>query len=178
MLEDWVDDAEIEAMRPFPTGADEAPIDATRDDVAESEPDVPAAARRGTGSCVENRRTWRAGWFALLAVGLIVVVVDEIPDWVPAHPATTTRKSLYRATGPKGDAGHAAFTVDADADDIVVFYKAELEKMGYAVTVASFSGDEGSVSMVSGQQDGGSIVASVNEKGGGCEVTVQYNSGG
>ncbi len=102
----------------------------------------------------------------------------EIPEWVPAHPATTTRKSLYRATGPKGDAGHAAFTVDANADDVVAFYKAELEKMGYAVTVASFSGDEGSVSMVSGQQDGGSIVASVNEKGGGCEVTVQYNSGG
>ena len=102
----------------------------------------------------------------------------EIPDWVPAHPATTARKSLYRATGPKGDAGHAAFTVDANADDVVAFYKAELEKMGYAVTVASFSGDEGSVSMVSGQQDGGSIVASVNEKDGGCEVTVQYNSGG
>ena len=51
----------------------------------------------------------------------------EIPDWVPAHPATTTRKSLMRSTGPTGETGHAAFTVDADSDDVVAFYKAELE---------------------------------------------------
>ena len=101
----------------------------------------------------------------------------EVPDWIPAHPSTTTRKSLYRATGPKGDSGHAAFSVAAAADDVVTFYKTELENMGYTVTVASFSGGEGSVSVVSGQKDGGSIVASVTEKGGGAEVTVQYNSG-
>lgn len=102
----------------------------------------------------------------------------EIPDWVPTHPATTTRKSLLRSTGPTGDTGHATFTVDADADDVVAFYKVELEKDGYTVSVATYSNDDGSVSVVSGQKDGGSIIASVSDKDGRTEVTVQYNSGG
>ena len=101
----------------------------------------------------------------------------EVPDWVPAHPSTTTSKSLYRATAPKGDAGHAAFSVDAPADEVVAFYKTEMEKMGYTVTVASFSGADGSISVVNGQKDGGNLVASVAEKGAGSEATVQYSSG-
>jgi len=99
----------------------------------------------------------------------------EIPDWVPAHPATTTRQSLLRSTGPTGDTGQATFTVDADADAVAAFYKAALEKAGYTVSVTTYSSDEGSVSVVSGQQDGGSIIASVNDKEGRAEVAVQYN---
>ena len=52
----------------------------------------------------------------------------EIPDWVPAHPATTARQSLLRSTGPTGDNGQASFTVDAAADEVAAFYKAELEE--------------------------------------------------
>jgi hypothetical protein len=99
----------------------------------------------------------------------------EIPDWVPAHPATTTRQSLLRSTGPAGDTGQATFSVDADADEVAAFYKAELEKAGYTVSVTTYSGDEGSVSIVSGQKDGGSIIASVNQKENRAEVAVQYS---
>ena len=98
-----------------------------------------------------------------------------IPDWLPAHPATTARKSLMRSTGPTGDSGHAAFTVDAGAGDVAGFYKEELEKAGYAVSVTTHSSDEGSISVVSGQQDGGTIIASVSDKGPQVEVVVQYN---
>jgi len=101
----------------------------------------------------------------------------EIPDWVPAHPSTTARQSLVRSTGPTGDTGQASFTVDADADEVAAFYKAELEKAGYTVSVTTYSGNEGSVSMVSGQKDGGSIIASVNDKGDRAEVAVQYSRG-
>ena len=101
----------------------------------------------------------------------------EIPDWVPTHPSTTAQQSLLRSTGPTGDTGQASFTVDADADDVAAFYKAELEKAGYTVSVTTYSGNEGSVSVVSGQQDGGSIIASVTDKGGQAEVAVQYNRG-
>ncbi len=102
----------------------------------------------------------------------------EIPDWVPAHPATTSRKSIMRSTGPTGDTGHAAFTVDADSDVVAAFYKAELEKSGYTVSTASYSSDEGSISVVTGQKNGGSVVASIADKDGRSEVTVQYASGG
>jgi hypothetical protein len=101
----------------------------------------------------------------------------EIPDWVPAHPATTARQSLLRSTGPSGETGQASFSVDADADEVAAFYKAELEKAGYEVSVTTYSSDEGSVSMVSGQMDGGSIIASVNEKERRAEVAVQYSRG-
>lgn len=102
----------------------------------------------------------------------------DVPTWVPAHPATTTRQSLYRAETPKGEMGHAAFAVDAPVDEVVEFYKSELEGAGYEVSVTSFSSDEGQMSVVSGQKDGGAtIVASVGEMDGSSEVTVQYNSG-
>jgi hypothetical protein len=101
----------------------------------------------------------------------------EIPDWVPAHPSTTTRQSLLRSTGPAGETGQASFAVDADAADVAAFYKAELEGAGYTVSVTTYASDEGSVSIVSGQQDGGSMVASVSDKGGRAEVVVQYNRG-
>ena len=99
----------------------------------------------------------------------------EIPDWVPAHPATTTRQSLLRSTGPTGDTGQASFTVDADAGDVAAFYKTALEEGGYTVSVTTYSGDEGSVWVVSGQKDGGSIIASVNDKEKPVEVAVQYS---
>ena len=99
----------------------------------------------------------------------------EIPDWVPAHPATTARQSLLRSTGPTGDNGQASFTVDAAADDVAAFYKAELEEAGYTVSVTTYSGNEGSVSVVSGQKDGGTIVASVREVESQVEVVVQYS---
>jgi hypothetical protein len=101
----------------------------------------------------------------------------EIPDWVPAHPATTSRKSLMRTSGPEGETGHVAFTVDASSSDVAAFYKEELEGAGYTVTVASYSSGEGSVSVVTGQKDDGTISASITDKDGRSEVTVQYTSG-
>jgi hypothetical protein len=116
--------------------------------------------------------------------GVMTISTDEgetriggggaIPDWVPAHPATTARQSLLRSTGPAGDNGQASFTVDAAADDVAAFYKAELEEAGYTVSVTTYSGNEGSVSVVSGQKDSGTIVASVREAEGQVEVAVQY----
>ncbi len=101
----------------------------------------------------------------------------EVPDWIPAHPATTTRQSLLHSTGPSGETGQASFTVDANAADVAAFYKAQLEDAGYTVSVTTYSSDDGSVSMVSGQKDGGSIIASVNAKEKPVEVVVQYNRG-
>jgi len=101
----------------------------------------------------------------------------EVPDWIPAHPATTTRQSLLHSTGPSGETGQAAFTVDADAGDVAAFYKTELEDAGYTVSVTTYSSDDGSVSVVNGQQAGGSIIASVTEKEGRAEVAVQYTRG-
>jgi hypothetical protein len=45
------------------------------------------------------------------------------------------------------------------------------------VTVTTYSSDEGSVSIVNGQKDGGSIVASVTDRQGRAEVAVQYTRG-
>jgi hypothetical protein len=100
----------------------------------------------------------------------------EIPDWVPAHPATTSRRSLMRSTGPTGETGHAAFTVDAGSDEVAAFYKAELEKNGYAVSVTAYSSGEGSLSVVTGRKNGGSISASIADEDGRSEVTVQYTN--
>jgi len=99
----------------------------------------------------------------------------EIPDWVPAHPATTSRKSLLRSRGPTGDTGQALFTVDAAADEVAAFYQDALEKAGYEVSVTTHSSNEGSLSVVTGQQDGGAIVASVSPKGAETQAAVQYN---
>ncbi len=99
----------------------------------------------------------------------------EVPDWVPAHPATTTRKSLLRSRGPTGDTGQALFTVDAAANEVAAFYREELEKAGYEVSVTTHSSNEGSLSVVTGQQDGGAVVASVSQKGAQTQVAVQYN---
>lgn len=101
----------------------------------------------------------------------------EIPGWVPAHPATTARQSLLRSTGPNGETGQASFSVDAGADAVTAFYKTKLEEDGYTVTVTTYSSDEGSVSIVNGQKDGGSIVASVTDRQGRAEVAVQYTRG-
>jgi hypothetical protein len=102
----------------------------------------------------------------------------EIPDWVPIHPATSAQQSVMQTTGPSGEAGQVSLTVDADADDVVSYYKKTLESEGYEVSVASFSGGGESVSIVTGQKGEGSVVASVSDKGDHAQVTVQYNSGG
>jgi hypothetical protein len=102
----------------------------------------------------------------------------EVPDWVPIHPATSAQEAAYQTTGPSGEAGHVSLTVDADADDVVAYYKKVLESEGYEVSVASFSSSGESLSVVTGQKGGGSIVASVSDKGDHAQVAVQYNSGG
>jgi hypothetical protein len=101
----------------------------------------------------------------------------EIPDWVPAHPETTERRSLMHSSGPTGDTGHAAFTVAAGAADVAAFYKEELESAGYTVSTVSGSSAEGSVTVVSGQKDGANLTASVSDKGDTTEVLVQYIQG-
>ena len=93
MLEDWVDDAEIEATPPVPSGAGRAsvgePVNEARDEVPAVEPDASAASRGVSPRRVPPRRvsprSWRGGWFALLAVGCLLVVVEDIPDWVPTE---------------------------------------------------------------------------------------------
>lgn len=102
----------------------------------------------------------------------------EVPDWIPAHPATTTRRSVLHSAGPNGETGQASFTVDADAADVAAFYKRELEGAGYTVSVTEYSNDDGSFSVVSGRKDGGSVIASVNARERPVEVVVQYNRGG
>jgi hypothetical protein len=102
----------------------------------------------------------------------------EIPDWVPTHPATSARQSVFQTTGPSGEAGHVSLTVDADADAVVSYYKKALEDEGYEVSVSSFSSGQESVSVVTGQKGGGSVVASVSDKGDHAQVAIQYNSGG
>lgn len=101
----------------------------------------------------------------------------EIPDWVPAHPDTTSRKSLMHSSGATGDTGHAAFTVDDDAGEVVAFYKEAFEQEGYAVSVVEGSSAQGSITMVSGQKDGANMTASVTDKGDTSEVVVQYIRG-
>ena len=92
MLEDWVDDAEIEATRPVPTGAKRAPAgeapaeprDNPRDEISAVEP-ADTAAAPGVRPRRVSPRSWRGGWFSQLAVGVALVVVEEIPDWVPTE---------------------------------------------------------------------------------------------
>ena len=70
MLEDWVDEAEIEATRSVRTGTGRAPAGEAPDEAPAVEPDASAVARRGPP------RTWRGGWFALLAVGFALVMAQ------------------------------------------------------------------------------------------------------
>jgi len=65
--------------------------------------------------------------------------------------------------------------VDAGADEVATFYREELEKAGYEVSVTTHSSNEGSLSVVTGKQDGGAIVASVSPKGAETQAAVQYN---
>ena len=101
----------------------------------------------------------------------------ELPDWVPVHPATSSQQAAFQTTGPSGEAGHVALTVDADADDVVSFYKEALESAGYEVSVSSFSGGGESASIVSGQKGSGNVVATVSEAEGHTQVALQYSSG-
>ena len=101
----------------------------------------------------------------------------ELPDWVPVHPATSSQEAAFQTTGPTGEAGHVALTVDADADAVVSFYKEALESAGYEVSVSSFSGGGESASIVSGQKGSGTVVATVSEAEGHTQVALQYNSG-
>ena len=101
----------------------------------------------------------------------------EIPDWVPAHPNTTERRSLMHSSGPTGDTGHAAFTVDEGAAEVVAFYREELESAGYTVSTVAGSSAGGSVTVVSGQKDGANMTVSVSDKGDSTEVLVQYIRG-
>jgi hypothetical protein len=99
----------------------------------------------------------------------------EVPDWIPAHSATTSRRSVLRSRGPTGDTGQALFTVDAGVAEVAAFYEEELEKAGYEVSVTTHSSGEGSLSVVTGQREGGTIIASVSQDGAETQVAVQYN---
>jgi len=101
----------------------------------------------------------------------------EIPDWVPAHPDTTERRSLMHTSAATGETGHAAFTVDEAAAEVVAFYKEALESAGYTVSTMAASNAEGSVTVVNGQMDGSNMTASVSDKGDTTEVVVQYIRG-
>ena len=102
----------------------------------------------------------------------------EVPDWVPIHPATSAQEAAYQSSGPSGEAGHVSLTVAADAADVASYYKEALEGQGYEVTVTSMSGGGESISIVTGRKGGGSVVASVSDKGEHTQVAIQYNSGG
>jgi hypothetical protein len=65
--------------------------------------------------------------------------------------------------------------VDAGVAEVAAFYEEELEKAGYEVSVTTHSSGEGSLSVVTGQREGGTIIASVSQDGAETQVAVQYN---
>ena len=138
MLEDWVDDAEIEATPPIPSGAGRASVGEARDEVPAVEPDASAASRGVPPRRVSPRRvsprSWRGGWFALLAVGFALVVVEEIPDWVP----TELPFGIDGLTGPErwselftGATGDAADEASGRLDDLTFSGENVLPREGW-----------------------------------------------
>ena len=101
-----------------------------------------------------------------------------IPAALVMVPSTSAQQAAYQTTGPKGEAGHVSLTVDAEVEAVVAYYKETLEDAGYEVSVSSFSSGGESLSVVTGQKGGGSIVASVSDKEGQTQVALQYGSGG
>ncbi len=98
----------------------------------------------------------------------------DVPDWLPTHPATVASQSIMRTSGPSGDSGQASFTVDAPAAEVAEFYRSALEGDGYEVTTTTHTSGEGSLTIVSGQREGSTVVASVTEVDGQTQAAVQY----
>jgi hypothetical protein len=99
----------------------------------------------------------------------------DVPDWLPRHPATVASQSIMRTIGPSGDSGQASFTVDAPAQEVAEFYRSALEGDGYEITTTAHTSGEGSLTIVTGQREGGTVAASVTEQDGQTQAVIQYS---
>jgi len=103
---------------------------------------------------------------------------QEIPPWVPVFPGAepTSRHSMHTDETLSG--GFQIETTER-VDRLVEFYRSHLEDEGFAVSVNTFSGDDGQGGMVNARDEGAgrNVVVIVNSEDGATKAVISYNQG-
>jgi hypothetical protein len=104
---------------------------------------------------------------------------ENAPDWVPVYPGTEPSGGFFTK---RDDGLSGAFEIKTSdsIDEVVEFFRSQLDDAGFNVRVNTFSGDGGTESaMVIGADEGGKrgVQVAIDGEGGETSVTVSYSQG-
>ena len=93
------------------------------------------------------------------------------PDWVPLPPGATV-EGHFSMSVDSVQRGNLQIVTDLDADEVIAFYRRKMEAEGYEIHTSSFSGDNESVTILTGHEKGDGRSLTVNVSHGGAEYSV------
>ena len=80
--------------------------------------------------------------------------MDDVPDWVPMLPGSTTT-GTYSASTPDGVGGSFQMTSSGSVDEVLAYYVEQLEDDGWSVQKSEYAGPDGK---------GGQVIASLEDR--------------
>lgn len=102
----------------------------------------------------------------------------ERPDWIPVPPAAKVN-GQYAMTSDTGAQGTLQIVSELSAEEILAFYRAEMERDGYNVQTSSYDGDGQSVNILQGFHDDAkrTLIVNVTTEGDEVNVGLTYREG-
>ncbi len=104
---------------------------------------------------------------------------SKTPSWVPILPDAET-EPLFTMSSDGVTRGSVKIVTTKDSDEVLAFYKKEMEKAGFEIQTSSFSGDGESVDMITGQSEEVQRTLNVNvakDSDGEVTVALTYTEG-
>lgn len=103
----------------------------------------------------------------------------EVPDWLPVPPGAETDEGVFSVDSSEGRSGTLTLITDQSVDEVVDFYREQLEDEGWKVSRATYSGDMGEGATLNATSPDGqrTLILGITAKAGRTSVGI-YHSGG
>jgi len=104
---------------------------------------------------------------------------DEIPSWIPVIPGAEVQP-LFSMNADGVSRGSVKIVTDKDVEQVLEFYRKEMEKAGFEIQTSSYSGGGESVDMLTGQLEDSqkSLIVNVTaDSDGEVTVALTYSEG-
>ncbi|MDH3745850.1 MAG: hypothetical protein OES47_12190 [Acidobacteriota bacterium] len=101
--------------------------------------------------------------------------LDDVAEWVPLYPDAKAKSPLHMATA-EGVSGTVSMETSDSVEDVVAFYKEQLEEAEFEVRSSDYRSGDQVTSTVSGTQGEKTINVIVTQENGVTRVVASYSS--
>jgi len=124
---------------------------------------------------LEGLKEGRISWITSEGKVSIGADVGDIPEWVPVRPGSEAKLN-FSASADGGVSGTVSFTSEDGVDDVLDWYRDQLEGQGYQVqTYNADLGDQGKTGTVSGVNEDAKHRVSISVSGKDGQTTGLIN---